>query len=165
LFLTYHDTASGQSALLSEVDDAAGEIQPDGQVLYRRAFQEPLAHVRYRVTRQSLEQDIVLLERPALDPEALGLDPRTTRLEVWTEFFDTPAPAVERQALRLRAANRSAGVPELWDWDQALDFGTMKVVAGAAFALGDAAAGQRRVPVAKSWQRLAGRDFLIESVD
>lgn len=144
-FLAYHDTASGQSVLIAEVKDTAGEIQPGGRVLYAEAFDDVRASLRYTATRNSIEQDVLILEQ--LDgPQAWDLNPATTRLEVWTEFFDPPVP-------------RASDTPDV------IDFGSMKMVAGAAFALADEASGAGRRPVAKSWQKIAGRSFVIESLD
>src|SRR4030095_3818031 len=104
--------------------------------------------------RAGLEQDIILHENPP-SPTVFQLNPLTTRLEVWTEFFEAPVP--EKRA---HIVKETIGLPALIDVE--LSFGQMRMGHGKAFELNNA---QSDVPVLKDWQRIDGRDFLIEGVE
>ncbi len=167
LFLAYYDTATGKSVLLGQAQDCAGEVRPPNQVVYPGAFSDLKCELRYTYTRtpqESFEQDLILYERPP-PPEELGLNAETTRLEVWTEWFGVVGPRQRLQTLRLRPADPATGQPEVLATDTALDFHSMKIIAGKAFSLGGENDAGGHVPVAKSFQRIEGRDFLIETID
>jgi hypothetical protein len=110
--------------------------------------------LRYIYTKAGFEQDIILREQP-LTPESYGLNPATARLQVLTEFFNPPQPAVTTRALPAQAGIALS--------DENLDFGVMKMMLGRAFLLGsDAHEGSALV--SKSWVKLEGRQFLVEEV-
>jgi len=154
LGLSYLDTASGQSVLIAEITNSVGEVQGDNVVVYPDAFTDFQADLRYTYTRQGFEQDVILRGVPPL-PEEFGLNPETTRLQVLTEFFKPPAPKKEGK----RVASKS-GVEMA---DESLDFGAMQMGLGKAFSE-ELEGGEEVVPVAKGWQKIEGRDFLIEEV-
>jgi hypothetical protein len=158
-FLALQDAVSGQSILLGEVRPTEGEIIGDNTVLYPNAFDAIHADVRYRYTKYSLEQDIILHENVKL-PE--GFTAEHTRLEVWSEWLDSVPNRKEMVELNLRpeaAANHQAALTAV---DEQLRFGAARIGAGHAFGLeneGD------QTPVAKTFDRIEGRDWLIERVD
>ena len=151
LGLSYFDTASGQSVLIAEVKDSQGQLYPPNVVIYPDAFTDFKADVRYTYTRAGFEQDIILHERPP-GPEAYGLDPATTRLQVLTEFLNPPQPVKKQTFLKKRQGDIL---------DEDLDFGMMKMGRGKAFLLEQ---GGRDIPVSKQWLKLEGREFLVEEV-
>ena len=153
LGLAYFDEASGKSVMIAEVKECIGSIDGN-QVLYEDAFTACKADVRYTYTRAGLEQDIILRERPPL-PAEFGMNPRTTRLQVYTEFLSPPPPVI-----RLERMERADGTETV---DEALDFGTMRLNRGKAFRLHRRGPGED-VPVRKAYRKLEGRDFLIEEV-
>lgn len=130
LGLSYSDPAGGKSVWVAEAASSTGKIITSNQVLYPEAFKGVQADVRYTYTKAGLEQDVILREQPPT-PESFGLDSKTTRLQVVTEFLSPPAPAIESKTLGQDA--------ELFE-DQTLDFGVMQMGAGKAFLLGDATA-------------------------
>ena len=130
--LSYFDSASGTNILIASVKDCQGKILPPNQVIYEDAFDGFKASVRYTYTRGSFEQDIILLESPAL-PEAYGLDPATTRLVVMTEFLNPPQPAVQESVIK-----DPAGAPLQ---DDTLDFGALHIGPGTGVLLGTNASG------------------------
>src|SRR5207249_1399931 len=95
--------------------------------------------------------DVLLYEDPGSpsDYGAAGFNPKTTRLEMWTEFFSPPKPQ-----------KVAVAKPDNLD-DEDLSFGQMAIGPGKAFLLN---ASEDSVPIAKSWQEISGRQFLIESV-
>ena len=115
--------------------------------------------MQYVCTPNSLEQNIILQQRPPA-PESYGLNPDTTRLQMWTEWFNGPPVAGQSGPIRLRAATN--GLSAVTANDMALDFGTMKIVRGVAFSLNGTSG---PVPVAKEWHQTQGRNFLVETVD
>jgi hypothetical protein len=151
LGLSYFDTASGQSVLIAEVKDSQGQLYPPNVVIYPDAFTDFKADVRYTYTRAGFEQDIILHERPP-GPEAYGLNPATTRLQVLTEFLNPPQPGKKQEALKTRQGDAL---------DEDLDFGVMKMGQGKAFSL---ERGGEDIRVSKQWLKLEGRDFLVEEV-
>jgi hypothetical protein len=170
--LRYVDSATGKGVMLSEIQDSQAVILTTNQVIYPDAFERIKASIRYTVTVQGLEQDILLHEKPP-GPEEFGLDPATTRLQVLTEFVDRPEPKVDSAPARgrlrgegaepeaaLRGAAAPAVRPETAD-DVDLDFGAMRIGEGRAFS----ADGTDALPIRKEWQRLEGRDFLIENLE
>ena len=149
LGLSYRDAASGKSVLIAEAKSSTGEIISENQVLFADAFGGVKADVRYTYTKAGLEQDVILRERPPT-PESFGLDPKSTRLQVLTEFLSPPTPATQTVK-----TSDAAGELE----DQMLDFGAMQMGAGAAFAIGQDGATAEKVPVAKQWTVLEGARF------
>jgi len=158
-FLVYYDTSNGKSVVLAEVGDCVGGVQMPDKVIYQNAFSDLQADVQYRCTMNSLEQNIILHQRPPA-PEDLGLNPETTHLEMWTEWFNTTPRKQEHSIVTLRAKSDTLNAT-LAD-DAALDFGTMKIVRGKAFNLNEQA---NSMPVAKEWHQIEGRNFLLEVVD
>jgi hypothetical protein len=148
--LNYYDVATGQNVLLGEIKDCSGELVAPNQVLFRDAFTGVKADIRYTYTRDGFEQDIILREQPAA-PSVIGFGDASTRLEVLTEFLDTPRRGNDTRTL-------ATGVT-----DETLEAGTMRIGAGRAFNMGTEDS-LPRVPVGKEWNRTEGREFLIESV-
>ncbi len=152
LGLSYDDGT--KTVLIAELKDSVGQVVGDNQVIYPDAFTDFKADLRYTYTKAGFEQDIILRESP-LTPESYGLNPATARLQVLTEFFNPPQPAVTTTALP-----QQAGIALT---DQNLSFGMMGMIPGRAFLLGsDAHDGG--VLVGKSWVTLSGRQFLVEEV-
>lgn len=146
--LAYFDAATGESVLLAEVKESEGQLVGDNVVLYPNAFTDFLADVRYTYTKAGFEQDVVLREQPPT-PEELGLNSKTTRLQVLTEFIEPDQPNKVR--------GQAGGIP-----DETLGFGVMNIGGGKAFGIGAQGEVVGRVPVAKQWGQLEGRDFLVE---
>ncbi len=143
------DPGTGRSVMLGEVRGCEAEWVAANEVLYRDAF-EGLSpgDIAYRLTERSFEQNVILREQ--IPPElvvAAGMDPLRARVVVLSEFYEAPEPEV---------------VARSGDWD--LRFGTMTVGEGVAFGVEGGGSGAR-VRIRKSWEKLEGRQFLIESVE
>ncbi|MFN3407796.1 MAG: hypothetical protein ACK45B_02270, partial [Limisphaerales bacterium] len=152
LGLVYQDTATGRSVIVAEVQDAKGAVLPPNQVIYRDAFKGVRADVRYTYTRAGFEQDVILREKLPHAPEDYGLDARTTRLVVLTEFEQPPTPGV-------RALSTKDGA------DVAVRFGQMEIGRGQAFEVQPGVGPRRRdIPVNKRWLEQDGRTLLLEEV-
>lgn len=157
--LAYWDPESDRSVLVAEVRDAAGLLTPEqNAVVYPDAFTDLVADVRLTLSRAGLEQDVILREAPP-PPGAFGLGPRA-ELQLLTEFFDPPTPREHAEGGGLARTNQltTAAGPRV---APRLTFGTMSFGKGRAFRLEDSA---DAVPVRKTWERLEGRQFLIEAV-
>src|SRR6185437_10007380 len=148
--LSFFDTASGKSVLIAEVTNCVGELVSPNVVLYTSAFGNLQAALRYTYTRDGFEQDVILYQNPG-SPADYGLNPATSRLEMWSEFFNPPSPQASTQPLTDNITQ-----------DETLDFGRMRIGRGAAYVLNGQSL--QSVEVAKSWQQVEGRQFLIESV-
>lgn len=158
-FLALHDLATDQSLLIAEVTNRAGMIFGADEVIYTNAFDTLNADIRYRYTQNSLEQDIILHENPVL-PQ--GFSPTTSRWEIWTEWFNSEPVRKVTQTIDLRANDTSGLLSPSLMGDEGLDFGAMKIVTGRAFS---STAQDEHTPVGKTWVRIGGRDWLIETVD
>ena len=152
--LGYYDKATGKNVILAEVRDTEGTLYPPNVIVYENAFNGVRADVRYTYRRSGFEQDVILREQPPT-PKQLGLDPETTRLEVMTEFIESPTPSKRTVGVESKASGA----------DQSLHFGAMTIVRGRAFSIGEPSRTNRPVSVSKSWEQIEGRPFLIEQVD
>lgn len=150
LGLSYFDTESGKAVLIAAPKSTDGQVLPPNRVVYSDAFDDIRADVEYIYTKAGFEQNIILRAQLPL-PAEFGLNPRTTALQVLTEFFNPPA-------LGRAQSVRVAGLP-----DEYLDFGVMKMGRGRGFSVGDGA-DTREVPITKQWATQEGRDFLVEEV-
>ena len=59
LGLSYTDAASGKSTMFATIKDSIGELAAQNQVVYRDAFTDVKADVRYTFTKAGLEQDVI----------------------------------------------------------------------------------------------------------
>jgi len=152
LGLSYDDGTN--TVLIAELTNSVGYLAGSNQVIYPNAFTDLKADLRYTYTKAGFEQDIVLRESP-LTPESYGLNPATARLQVLSEFFNPPQPAVTAMVLPAQVGIALT--------DENLGFGVMKMIPGRAFLLGSDAH-EGGALVSKSWVRLEGRQFLVEEV-
>ncbi len=155
--ISYFDGTN--SVMIAILTNSVGQILPSGnQIIYQNAFSDFAADMVVTYHKNGMECDLVFREQPPI-PEDFGLSPQTSRLELWTEFFDTPEPVKT-----IRAAN-----PKDHLADTTLQFGKMKMVRGKAFVIGqsDPLTPSRRepnIPVYKAWTHIDGRVFLVEEV-
>lgn len=167
LGLAYTDARTGQSVLIAGIKDSIGGLVGDNQILYTDAFDGAngvRADVRYTYRASGLEQDVIIKSLPS--PEAFNLDSENVRLEVFTEFVESPEPAIAEVVLARTMPEQRAGrvLPDFVNQD--LNFGGMRMDAGLAFPL----AGESErdpesgAPTAKTWTVLDGRKVLIEAV-
>jgi hypothetical protein len=168
LGIGYFDRATGKSVRLAEVRDAQGALSSSNQVLYADAFAGLRADIRYSYRRGAFEQDVILREMPPA-PADFGLSPETTLVEIWTEFFDTPEPVVERRlVLDEQDSARRAAMVEPDIHDETLAFGSYQMVLGKVFWLADErnerVSETPLIAVAKRWIKVDGRSILIEAV-
>ncbi len=152
------DPDNGRSIFLGEVRESIGILADDHTVIYPSAFSGYEADIRVTSRLDGFASDVLLreaIDRPAV--LAHGLDPDKVRLEVWHQVLVNPQPRVEGSPLeRLDGRN---------DSDQLIDFGSMRMALGKAFAFGNEAANvSDTLSVAKEWVRIDGLDFLIESI-
>ncbi|MFZ0827852.1 MAG: immunoglobulin domain-containing protein [Verrucomicrobiia bacterium] len=152
LGLSYDDGTN--MVLIAELTNSIGYLAGSNQVVYPDSFTGLKADLRYTYTKAGFEQDIIVEESP-LTPESYGLNPETARLQVLTEFFNPPQPAVTTTVLPAQAGTTLT--------DENLDFGVMKMIPGRAFLLGSDAHDAGAL-VSKSWVMLNGRQFLVEEV-
>ena len=105
------------------------------------------------------EADVILHERPVLPAR---FNPKTTRLEVLTEFVE--APAAKTTKMDLKKESDTAQDPKLLlpFQDEAIDFGAMLMGPGRAFkrvegeAQGEDSGSASALPVAKDWRPVEG---------
>jgi hypothetical protein len=164
LGLNLFDPVSGKSVQIAAVRDVVGTQVSSNEIMWFDALDGLMADVRVRNERGSFHQDVLLREKlSASQLAALGFDPNTVRLEVWTEFVEAPEPATKRIVLRseTNAALRATMVdPD--EVDHLLKFGNeMQIGKGSAFTEEEPI---RAARVFKQWHEAGGRRFLIEAV-
>jgi hypothetical protein len=158
-FLALHDDVSGQSLLLGEVRESIGELIGNNTVVYPKAFDTIRADIRYRYNKYFLEQDIILHEAIKLPKE---FQAENVQLEVWSEWIDSTPDTKESQTIDLRPLAATGEQAAVTATDEHLKFGAMRIGDGYAFALQNEG---EKIPVAKTFGRIEGRDWLIEHVD
>lgn len=147
LGIALFDSANNHSEMIATIKDSQGELYPPNVVVYSDAFDGLKADLRYTYRLGSFEQDVIVKERLDI-PE--GFAPDTTRLEVWTEFLESPAALVTQGAV--------SGMT-----DDTLDFGAIQTGPGRAFSL-QGESPNWSVPVSKQWFTIDGRTCLVEAV-
>ena len=156
--LALFNTTSGEAIQVGEIQDAIGLLVAPNQVLYPDALVSnghPIGDLRYTYTLAGLEQDVILREAPAINPDTMGWDAAQCRWEVWTEFIEAPEPI--RKALNITEYGTTSLTDEI------LDFGSMEMGTGRAFSIQDE--DESLSLVAKEWVRTDdNRRFLVETV-
>ncbi|HWY31067.1 MAG TPA: hypothetical protein VNX46_09950 [Candidatus Acidoferrum sp.] len=150
--LSYDDGTN--TAIIAVLTNSVGQLIGSNQVIYTNAFSGLDADLLYSYTRSGFEQDVIIRRQPPT-PAILGLNSDSARMQVMTEFFSPPQPALVNGILPNQAG--------LALNDQTLDFGMMRMGSGRGFLLGQSAA-EPGALVAKSWETLDGRRFLVEEV-
>ena len=156
LGLALVDTRTGESALIAEPKECAGQVLGSDTVIYVDAFDGLKCDVRYTVSLAGVEQDILI--REYFSPREWGFaDDPAVRVEVITEFLEREDPQVTQRVWSAEAdpQQQAMALPEVVD--QTLDFGAMTIGSGQAFSIGGGAA-PAPVPVAKGWHRLPDKD-------
>jgi hypothetical protein len=157
-----YDAQSGKSLIISAITNVGGVLVRSNVVVYENAFTGVAANVVYTINKGSVEQDVVITGN--LSPADYGFPTNTTRVQIYTEFFDTPNPERLRRPLRVeedQAVRNSMATPDLVD--DVLEFGECVFGTGRA-----SLAGLDSGPcplVAKEFVTRDSRTFLIESVD
>lgn len=178
--LYYFDAATGKTALIAALQNSVGVLAPPNQVVYSNAF-AGLADVTYVWAHNGFEQNVVLFRSPPPpDSPAFGLNPATTRLELWTEFLNPPAVMNQRSVI-LKAETdpilrQTMVEPDLVD--HLLQFNEFFFPVGAAFLFDHSSSvplnqpAPIRVPsrsdtnnvfTAKSWRLNGANAVLVES--
>jgi hypothetical protein len=152
LGLSYFDGTN--TVMIAVLTNSIGQVLGANQVIYTNAFTGLNADLLYTYTKAGFEQDIVLRQQP-LTPESFGLNADTATLQVFTEFFTPPQPAIQTTTLPSQA-----GLSLI---DNSLGFGQMQMVPGRAFLLGQNARDVGAM-VGKQWVQVEGRQFLVEQV-
>jgi hypothetical protein len=165
--LNLFNRATGETKLLAEVSPGAtGTLIASNAIIFSNCFSGIRASVRYVYQRGEWHQDVLLAERlKAVELESAGFPPEDTVLEIWTEFFEAPAPLIKERFIKgeKNEARRLAMVePDILNQD--LDFGTLKMPMGRAYLLGASRSRALEVIAAKRWATVEGRNFLIEAI-
>jgi len=157
-----YDAQSGKSVIISAITNTGGVLVNSNVVVFENAFTGVAADVVYTINKGSFEQDVVI--KGSWSPADYGFPTNTTRVQIYTEFFDAPAPEKIRRPLRVeqdQAIRASMATPDLVD--DVLGFGEFILGTGRA-ALAGSDAGPSPL-VVKEFVVRANRTFLIESVE
>lgn len=151
LGIAYYDTATGSNATIALLKDCNGAIVAPNQMLYADAFTNLRADLQYTYSKAGLSQDVIL-RQALLPPGAYGLFDKSTILQVYTEFFNSPDPEF--------TTTTNEDIPDA----NVLDFGDMKMGIGHAIFLRGNESAVMAGKVAKQWIHANNRTFLIESI-
>jgi hypothetical protein len=151
--ISYDD--GNNTVLIAELTNSVGVLVSSNQIVYPNAFTGFKADLVCTYRRGGFECDLVLREQPH-PPEYYGLNSQNAKIELLTEFFNTPEPVQSRMGVE----------PQSGLSDTTLRFGSVIMDHGKAFIVGDAPQADpvMGTPVFKSWLHLAGRTFLVEEV-
>ena len=144
-------TLGAQSILVAEIRDCAAEVHGN-ELLFRSAFTDIDADVKFIVKRGSLSQHLILKEQLP-HPGAFGLN-EDAHVEVLTEWVELPAVSRDARILEPAARGQRALTHER------IDLGSMQFVGGYAFNI----PGGSSLPVASSLEAIENRNFLIEKL-
>ncbi|HEX3624529.1 MAG TPA: hypothetical protein VH280_03795 [Verrucomicrobiae bacterium] len=111
-------------ALIGSITNSVGALVSTNQAVYANAFTGIDADLRYTYRKSGFEQEVVL-NRQLPPPEAFGLDSANANLEMMTEF-SAPEPT---QSATVAGPNGLS--------DSILSFGSVKMVRGRAFSIGN----------------------------
>src|SRR5437016_2873997 len=157
-----YDAASGRSAVIAAITDCAGVLVSSNKVVYENAFSGVCADVIYRIDRGSFEQDVLITGR--LDPSDYGFPTNTTRLQIFTEFYQTPQPDRIQRPIRVEQGRAIRDRTDLED--EVLGFGEFVLCTGrSSLAATSSTTRDAAAVVAKEFTTIRGRTFLIESVE
>jgi hypothetical protein len=150
----FYDDGSN-TVFFAELTNSMGQLIDANQVIYTNAFAGIDADLLYTFRKSGFEQDVIFREQPPT-PEQFGLSSANTRIQLLTEFFDTPAPTEMADPVGSQDGLR----------DTTLTFGAMEMTHGRAFlgSLSNRSHNLHDVPVYKSWTTVDGRSFLVEQV-
>jgi hypothetical protein len=174
--LSLYDPVAQTNILIAELKNPTARLVQSNLVMFVDCWDEVKADVLLKLGRNAFSQSVVWRERPP-DPKLWGLNPKTTRLQVWSEFYEPPEPVKKETVLK-------EIVPGLAWTDETLAFGKSRMNPGRAFLASDStnhfllpfnanlgtntATTNRAMlsaPVVKKWQQMDNRTFLIEEVE
>jgi hypothetical protein len=164
LGIAFYDPETGDSVLLAQLQDCRPEVVSN-KVVYADAFAGPNGiegAITYTYGVGHFHQDVILTAQPTVTPADFGMGEHT-RLEILTEFVAMPAPVITEKTLQ--TASNSAR-PALVD--QTLDYGTMRMGLGQAFATPEAipaGASRDSLSVVKQLVNIENRTVLTEAVE
>src|SRR5438876_1346168 len=94
--LSLFDVSSGKNLLIAEVTNSTGVLVATNVVLFDNCFDTIRGGLLFTYTREGYSQDVLLYERVEL-PD--WMNPATTFLEMYSEFYAPPTPAKTSQRL------------------------------------------------------------------
>ena len=166
LAIAAFDPVSGKREFLAVVADAQGWLVDPQTVVYSNCFSGLRASIRFYNGRAGVASDLLLYEIP--DLAALGMP--EGRLELWTEWEETPPFAQKTTKVLHGEADpaRRARMQSPDVTDQTLGVGAMELMPGKAFPGGVRSNGLAPVAgglrVGKTSFMVEGRRFLVETV-
>ena len=170
--VAYYDPVDGRSAIIGMVvSGATGLLVSPQEVVYPDCFSGIKASLQYKNSRRGMSQNL-LLERRPLPPTSYGLSAKS-RLELLTEVLGEAPQTVGAPKVLSAEGNPTvrATMVEPDFTDTSFAVGSLAMNRGRAFIINN---GQppsqplalgRGAPVAKRIQVIAGKTYLIESVE
>ncbi|MCL4788612.1 MAG: hypothetical protein KJ070_17765 [Verrucomicrobia bacterium] len=155
LGVAYFSPETDQNVFVGLLKSSVGVLSERNRVTYPDCMEGDIqADLVCTVTKAGFESDLVIRAQPLAWPADYGL-PKSgkVRLQLLTEFFDSPTPVKESRLL-----NAVEGLT-----DETLTFGDMTMIRGKGFPVAEPES-EHAVPIAKKWIEVKQRRFLLEEV-
>ena len=169
LGLAFYDPDSGATVLLAPLQDCSAQVVSN-QVIFTDAFVHTngiQGAVAYTYDVGHFHQDVTLTTKPTVTPADFGMG-SNARLEMLTQFEQTPEPEITESTVSTGTSARTSAMltqaeTEPPATDQTLNYGTMRMGRGRAFATA-AASPLNSLTVTKQLISVANQNFLTEDV-
>jgi len=152
--LCYWFLTTGESLMISQIQDATGQILPGSRVLYRGALGGD-HDILYSYTDDAIEQFVVIHKRlPKPDDVIAGADPSQVWVGVISEMVDPPEPRLIPHPIDMQGLTPPSSADLLPGED--IYLGNMRIPGqGRAFVLGS---NGPEVPTATAWHTQPGEN-------
>lgn len=169
LGIAFYDPDSGATVLLASLKDCSAQVVSN-QVIYSDAFVHSngiQGAVVYTYGVGHFHQDVMLTAKPSATPADFGMG-ANARLEMLTEFEQSPEPEVTENTVNSQMSSGMSATtaqvePPAALADQTLNYGTMQMGRGRAFATA-AASPLNSLTVTKQLVSVNNRNYLAEDV-
>ena len=128
---TLYDSSTQKRLIVSEITNSIATLVSSNVLVYSNCFSTLIGDLVLKVTPAGLAQDVVIRESLAWIPlDEISFDPKSTVLEAWTEFYESPGP--DKQTNTLPARTVTEGPADALS-DESLKFGDVVMVPGRAY--------------------------------
>jgi hypothetical protein len=161
LGIAWLNARTGERQWIALAQESIGTIVENRSIVYQDAFEGISADLRYTYKTSGLESEVIFRENP---PLPVGWDAADARIEVATEFLESPEPRISEMFSKPendQTKRAQMAVPDLVD--EFIDWGETQLWPGKAFTVG--ANEHKRIPVFKKWHSIDNRKILFEAVE
>jgi hypothetical protein len=171
LGIGFYDPDSGDSVSLAQLQDCSAQIV-SSKIIFADAFAANSNGIQgsiiYTYGIGHFHQDVTLTAKPSVTPADFGMG-ENARIEVLTEIVQSSEPVITEKNVSVATSSAMSAAqprPESVATDQTLDYGTMQMGTGRAFATSSTqtASPQNGLTVTKQLVSIGNRTVLTEDV-